>query len=138
MAAEFGVGGQDGIVAVETDGLDAKDVGLDAVAQAAADGVAQFREARLGLLAVFGHGLGAADVLKFDRQPQAVDPFVRQAVEVLVGVIVDVVHQLVAVLGARLIGPKKQREMRVRMTGVRVSAPSGRKGPRADWILSSR
>ena len=78
--------------------LDAENPCLDAVLEAAVDGAAKFREA--------SHRVGRAlrerrlrEIAPFHREPQPVDSLVCEAIEIGLGVVVDVVHQLVVVEG---------------------------------------
>ena len=81
--------------------LDAEDPGSDAIAAAFLHRAAQLRETlvRFGRRRV-ERGLG--DVAEFDGEPESVDAFVGETVQVGIGIVVDVVHQFVAVEGRTL------------------------------------
>ena len=81
--------------------LDAENPCLDAVLEATVDGPAQFFDS--------SHRVGRAlrerrlrEIAPFHREPQPVDSLVCEAVEIGLGVVVDVVHQLVVVEGRAL------------------------------------
>ena len=81
--------------------LDAENPCLDAVLEAAVDGAAKFREAARRVRRALRERR-LREVAPLHREPQSVDSLVREAVEIGLGVVVDIVHQLVVVEGRTL------------------------------------
>ena len=92
---------------VEGGGFDAEGVDFDAVAGAFTDGAAEFFEARAGVLAILRNDAGGDGLEEVHGEPEGVDSFVRQAVQVFLGVVVDIVGEFVLALGRAVDRPVK-------------------------------
>jgi len=103
---QVGMRGVERVVRLHRVRLDGEDPRADAVARTLRHGVAQLGEAAFVAVARPGEG-GADEVAVLHREPQAVHALVGEAVEVFGGVVVDVVHQLVAVEGRALDGAEE-------------------------------
>ncbi len=73
--------------------FDEKDIDADAIAGAAPDGFAKLGQMHVGAAAEAGQNRDRHRVPERDRQPQGVDAFVGQPVQVFVRVVVDLVFQ---------------------------------------------
>ena len=85
-----------GIGRAPVEGFDAEDPYFDSVATAFLDGAAKFFEAffRIRIARI---KRGRADFPEYDCQPQSVDSLPGKAVQIFFRIIVDFIHQFVAV-----------------------------------------
>ena len=101
------MGEQQRIVGIHYPGLNTENKYLDAVSAAFRDGFAQFFQTAVPVRVNDGRQRGLAEVLKFNGEPQGIDTVMRDAVEVFVRIVVDVVEEFVFILRRPFDWPEK-------------------------------
>jgi len=110
-------------------GLDAERVDPDPVSRRGRHRSPQFRQAPLAIPPRLGCERRGAQVAELDGEPEAVHALVRQAVQVLGRVVVDVVHQLVAHLRRAFDGPEEATRDPTAYEGAPLDGTPSKHGP---------
>ena len=87
--------------------LNGKDVGFDTVTQTLFNCAPQFGKTAGGVFAVFREQRGGAEIFEGDGQPETVDTFMCQLVQIGIGIVVHIVQKLIPVEGGALDGTEK-------------------------------